>query len=623
MSLTQALSTAVNGLRVNQAGLSLVASNVANAETPGYVRKTAAQITTIAGREGVGVRIASINRELDQYIQRQMRVESSGAAYAGQRAELYARLQSVYGTPGSTSTLENLYNSFMNSLQALATTPESSAARNSVISAAQVLAQQLNGTSNDIQALRGDAELGLADAIGQANEAMSRIAQINQQVAGLSSDTATVANLLDQRDVYIDRLAQLMDINVVRNGDNQVSVFTNSGVQLVGISAAKLVFDAQGSMSPAAQWSSDPSQRGVGTIALQSSDGSAVDLVATHAIRSGKIAAYLEMRDQVLVQAQTQIDEIAAAMARAVSDRTTDGTAVTSGAQNGFDIDVGSLIDGNSVRVSYTDTLTGAKRTLTLMRVDDPTALPLQNSATADPNDRVIGLDFSGGIGSVIGQLTAALGSSGPQFSNPSGTTLRILDDGAGNSVAIDAVTATATVNGLTAGVPELALFVDVNGPYSGAIRSSGSQSIGFAGRIAVNRNLVADPSRLVVFQTTPLTSAGDGTRPNFLYDRLNDGTLTFAPRSGIGAANAPFAGTIQSFLRQVLSQQGQEAAAAESLKQGQEVVYNALQQRFNESAAVDIDQEMAHLLSLQNAYGANARVLTTIKEMLDTLLKL
>ena len=62
---------------------------------------------------------------------------------------------------------------------------------------------------------------------------------------------------------------------------------------------------------------------------LKGPNGGDVDLIASNSIRSGEIAAYLEMRDEVLVQAQTQLDEIAAAMARALSDRTIDGTAVT------------------------------------------------------------------------------------------------------------------------------------------------------------------------------------------------------------------------------------------------------------------------------------------------------
>jgi flagellar hook-associated protein 1 FlgK len=623
MSLSQALATAVSGMRVNQAGLSIVAANVANAETPGWVRKTATQVPVASGPVGVGVRISAINRELDQYIQRQMRMESSGASYAGLRAQFFDRLQSVYGQPGAVSTLENAYNEFASSLQVLTTSPEMSSARSAVVNAAQVLAQQLNGMTADVQSLRGDAELGLADAVSRANEAMQRITQINRQLATASAGDATTASLLDQRDVYIDQLAKLMDINVIRGDFNQLSVFTNSGIQLVGINSATLAFDAQGAMNPAAQWSNDPAKRSVGTIVLKGPNGSDVDLLASNAIRSGEIAAYLEMRDEVLVQAQTQLDEIAAAMARALSDRSVDGAAVTAGPQSGFDIDLSNLIDGNTVRVAYTDVASGQQRTLTLMRVDDPDALPLPASSTANPNDQVLGVDFSGGMASVISQLSSALGLTGLQFSNPSGNTLRVLDDGIANKVNVDAASATHTVTSLTGGVEELPFFVDGNAAYTGAITSGGPQALGFAGRIAVNSNLISDPSRLVVFQTSPLTPSGDATRPNFLYDRLNNAVLTFSPQTGIGAATAPFSGSIHSFMRQVVSQQGAAAEAAANLDQGQQVVYNALQQRFNDSAAVNIDQEMATLLSLQNAYAANARVLTTVKEMLDQLLRI
>jgi flagellar hook-associated protein 1 len=623
MGLSQSLATAVTGMRVNQTGLSIVAANVANAETPGYTRKTASQIPVSAGNFGAGVRIAAINRELDLYIQRQMRVESSGASYAGLRAELYSRLQSVYGVPGSVGTLETSFNDFLGSLQALSTTPESVAARSAAVNSAQLLTQQLNSMSTDIQALRGDAEFGLSDAIGKANEAMRRVAEINAQLATASAGDATTSNLLDRRDTYIDQLAQMMDIVVVRGDFNQVSVFTNSGVQLVGVNASTLEFDAQGSMNPLAQWSNDPTLRNVGTIVLKGAGGGDVDLISSGAIRSGTIAAYLEMRDQVLVEAQTQLDEMAAAMARALSDRTVNGTPVVVGAQAGFDIDLSSLLDGNSVRVTYTDNTSGSQRVLTLMRVDDTGALPLSNSATTDPNDRVVGIDFSAGMASILAQVSAALGASGLQASNPAGNTLRILDDGATNNVNLDAVSATHTVSSLTGGTPELPFFVDGNALYSGAQRSVGTQTVGFAGRISVNLNLTADPSRLVVMQTAPATAAGDATRPNFLFDRLNNGLLTFSPESGIGGAAAPFNGPIRSYLRQVISQQGAAAEAAANLKQGQDVVFNALQTRFNDNAAVNIDQEMAHLLELQNAYAANARVLTTVKEMLDMLLRM
>ena len=507
MSLSQALATAVAGLRVTQTGLSIVAGNVANAETPGYVRKTATQIETAAGDAGISVRVDAVNRILDQYVQRQLRVEISGASYATTRAQFYDQLQRTYGEPGSDSTLESVFNKFMNTLQALATSPDSVAARSTLLSAAQVLAQQLNGASTDIQGLRSSAELALSDAIARANDAMTRISEINQQLSTAGDNSATTANLLDQRDAYIEELAKLMDIRVIPNDHNQVTVFTNSGIQLVGIAAAHLSFDAQGSMTPTSQWSADPARRTVGTIRLTGVNGGDVDLIASNAIRSGDIAAFLEMRDRILVEAQEQLDALASAMASALSDVTTAGTAVTVGNQAGFDVDLAGLSAGNTVRLSYTDHLTGEEQVVTLVRVDDPGALPLPDTTSFEPGDKVIGIDFSSGLASIVSQLGSALATSGLQFSNPSGTTLRVLDDGAINRIDVNSVSVTRTVTSLTSGSAQLPFFLDAAIPFTGAITALGPQSAGLSARIRVNPGLLADPSRLVVYQAAPPTS--------------------------------------------------------------------------------------------------------------------
>jgi flagellar hook-associated protein 1 FlgK len=82
----------------------------------------------------------------------------------------------------------------------------------------------------------------------------------------------------------------------------------------------------------------------------------------------------------------------------------------------------------------------------------------------------VIGIDFSGGMGSVLTQLNAALGGAGLQFSNPSGSTLRVLDDGAAGLADVNAASVTTTTTSLTSGGPELPLFTDGGYPYSGTI---------------------------------------------------------------------------------------------------------------------------------------------------------
>ncbi|RDV05180.1 flagellar hook-associated protein FlgK [Undibacter mobilis] len=621
MSLSQALISSIAGLNTTQSNLALVSANVANAGTPGYVRKTANQVATAANGTAVGVRTVSVQRELDSYVQRQLRTENSGASYASIRAQFYNQLQSVYGQPGSATALDTVYNNFTSSLQTLASSPDDASAQAGVVGTARLLAEQLNSMTSQIQSLRNAAELGLSDSVSQANDAMQHIASINSQLSGVGTIDSSAALLLDQRDAYIDKLSKLMDINVVPGDRNQVTVFTNSGVQLVSRTASTLGFDATGSVSANTTWNADPDKRGVGTLTLTSANGSTVDLIQTNAIRSGEIAGYLQMRDQDLVQAQTQLDAFAAVMSSALSNTTTQGTAVTSGAQSGFDVDISGLSAGNTITINYTDGLTHTPRTLTLMRVDDPKALPLPNDATANPNDRVVGIDFSGGMSTVFGQIASAISSTGMVASNPSGSTLRILNDGPGNIVTVNGVSTTKTATSLTGGGSQMPFFTDGSSVYSGAIDGRGSQLTGLAGRISVNVGLIASPSALVKY--TSGVASGDSTRPDFLYKQLSSSTQLFPSGTGIGTTAAPFSGSMSTYLRQVISVQGQNADAAANLKQGQDVVQNALRQRFDDASSVNIDQEMANLLTLQNAYSANARVLSAVKDMLDTLMKL
>jgi flagellar hook-associated protein 1 FlgK len=620
MSLSQALSTSVAGLRATQTGLALVASNIANAQTPGYVRKTLVQETTSASESGSSVRIAAINREIDTYVQRQLRVETAGGAYASLRADFYQRLQQLYGAPGSDSALETVFNKFTSAVQELAASPEAPAARSAALSSAQVLAQHLNGMTTDIQSLRSDAESGIADAVARANDAMQKIATLNAQLTNASGASAAVASWEDQRDMYVDQLSELMDVRVVVGDHKEYNVFTSSGVQLVGTQASKLAFNSQGMVTPATQWSADRSQSNLGTLELVSSTGSSIDLITNKSIRSGKIAAFLEMRDQVLVQAQDQLDALAAAMAQTLSDETVAGSAVTTGAQSGFDLDVGGLLPGNSINLTVTDHQTNRQRQITIVRVDDPAALPLKNTATLDPNDEVIGVDFSHGLASVISQLNTKLNGK-VLFSNPAGTTLRVLDDGLPNLSDVTAASITRTVSGLSSGSLTMPFFVDATSPYSGALTRNGPQSLGFAGRIAVNPALIGDPSKLVLYSTT--TSAGDPARPDFIYQHLATTSLAFSPRSGLGTAATPFVGTLPTLLRQVLSQQGDAASSATSLSEGQTVVVNNLKQRVADQANVNVDQEMANLMTLQTAYGANARVMSAVKDMLEYLMRM
>jgi flagellar hook-associated protein 1 len=617
MSVTQALAAALAGINVTQQGLSVIAGNVANANTPGYVDENTVQVETgTAGLSGTSVDVVGINRSLNTLLQSQLWTETSGGSYADTTSRIYQQLQQIYGTPGSSSSFDAIYNNFTSALQSLSTSPGSYSAQSAALSAAQGVAQNLNSMTTTIQQLRTQAEQGIAGDVQTANNTLQQIAQINLQLEGSNADSTT-ATLKDQRDQDITQLAQLMNIRVIQNPNNQISVFTGTGLQLVGgPQASQLTFNNLGTLSAKSQWSANPGQDTAGTISLVAPGGSSTDLIADGSIQSGEIAAYVNMRDNVLPQAQAQLDEMANQMSQALSNQTTSGTAVSASGQSGYSVDIGSLSPGNTVQVTYTDS-GNTQHTITIVSLGQGGSRPLQASPS-NPNNQIIGIDFSGGVSSVATQLSSVFGSN-LQFSNSSGTLLQVLNRN-GTSNVVNSMSATSTATSFTGGTSQLPLFTDGNQLVTGALTSDGSQTTGLAGRIQVNSALAASQGSLVAYAAN--TSAGDGTRPNFILNQVTNALLTYSPSSGIGTQQAPYTGTLSNYLSQIASQQAQAATAATNLQQGQATVVSALQQRFNNQSGVNIDTEMSNLIQLQNAYSANARVMSTIQSMISTLMQ-
>src|SRR5262249_15610726 len=144
----------------------------------------------------------------------------------------------------------------------------------------------------------------------------------------------------------------------------------------------------------------------------------------------------------------------------------------------------------------------------------------------------------------------------------------------------------------------------------------------GLAGRITINPALLANPSALSVFSTSPPTPSGDNTRSDFLFTQLTSATFSVSPQTGLGSAAQPFKATISDYLQQFIGQQGNAASLAKSVQQGQSVVVSTLQEKFDSTSAVNIDSEMTNLIQVQNAYAANAHVMSVVQSMMQTLLQ-
>ncbi len=192
--------------------------------------------------------------------------------------------------------------------------------------------------------------------------------------------------------------------------------------------AAQLSFNPQGTLRPNTLYNAaDPSKSNVGTITINFPHGGSYDLVATNSIRSGKIAALSRTaRQHPGAGASADRPVLRRRMASALSDKTTAGTAAPASAapQAGYDLDLAGMQSGNVIhhhlqgqhlRASQQQSVDHARRR-------SERRCRSGNTATLDPNDEVLGIDFSGGMGSVHrpAQCRARPRRRNLSFSNPS-----------------------------------------------------------------------------------------------------------------------------------------------------------------------------------------------------------
>lgn len=616
MSLGVTLTNALSGMRTSQQGLDILSRNVANSGTPGYHRQSLV-LSEVNGSGSSHVRLAGIDRAFSQSLQSQILTETGRAGATGATAEFMSRLELLFGKPGDVNSLDTQYSNFENSLTNLAASPEDFAARTEVVSRAQTLAGNLNYLSNSIQEMRRETEAQISSHVADLNRNLSALQRINEQLVDTSRDDGSRMALLDERDRLLTSVSEVIDVRVAYNENNgTVNVTTKSGIGLLDVEASTFEFENAGNLSPHSLFDRDPAENSVGTLTLRTPSGLALDLVSQNVLQSGRLAALVDLRDNTLVEAQAQLDEIAAGLSTALSTTTEDGTAVSSGGADGFNLDLSTIQPGNSFTLNYTES--GDDKTVRVVRIDDPAKLPFDE--TGADGVRTIGLDFSGGIGAVATALDTALGA-GISVSNPSGDTIQILDDGAGATTDVNSLSSTYTVTGAQDGTSAMPLFTDgTSAAYTGSLDGS-TQRLGFAARIQVNQAVLNDSSLLVKYDAG--TAAGDNTRPNFLLDRLGSATFEASTDTGLSQINAKLSGNVRTLIEQTINYQGNQVQATQQNADAQSMVMESLSLRQEEAFGVDVDTEMARLIELQNSYAANARVVAIAKELIDTLLSI
>jgi flagellar hook-associated protein 1 FlgK len=306
-SITQALRTAQSGLLVNQQTLNVVANNIANVNTIGYSRKIVAAESQVIAGVGVGVTISQISRRVDEGLLKSLRIELGKLNALTIQNGYYARTQDLFGSPEDNTSLSHIMDKFVQSLETLALSPDKSVQQSDVLRRAQDAVQLLQDMSNTIQELRLQADVSIRDKVVDMNAIVARIDQLNDDIVKNSSSGLDVSDLKDQRDLQLDTLSEYIGIRFFFRGDGDVVVFSAGGRTLVDTIPPKITHVAAATISAT-------STHGQGNIA-----GIYVGNVEerndiTDELTAGQLKGLVDLRDKVLPNMQSQLDELAAEM---------------------------------------------------------------------------------------------------------------------------------------------------------------------------------------------------------------------------------------------------------------------------------------------------------------------
>lgn len=304
-SITQALRTAQSGLLINQQTLNVVANNIANVNTEGYSRKIVRAESQVVNGVGVGVTVSDIVRQVDEGLLKSIRIELGELNAFIVQENYFSRTQDLFGAPGENSSLSHIVEEFVASLESLATAPDKTIQQAEVLRRAQDVVLTLQNMSATIQELRLQADAAIADIATDMNKTIARIDELNDNIISNSSVNRDVTDLRDQRDMQLDALSKLVDIRYFFRNDGDVVVFTSGGRTLVDTVPPTITHTAASSLSATITHSEgDISGFYVGNVEARND--------ITTEIRGGQLKGLIDLRDTILTNMQSQLDEFAA-----------------------------------------------------------------------------------------------------------------------------------------------------------------------------------------------------------------------------------------------------------------------------------------------------------------------
>jgi len=616
------LSLGRSGVLAFQKALNATGDNVANADTPGFVRRRAVLATQPVGRggplerapmAGAGVRVAGVGRDVDALKANAARVASGDQARMGARLDWLQRLESL----ATTAAVAPRLGRFFDAGTALATAPTQAAARAGFLDAADDAASGFNRLGQDLDTLEQDIRAEAALSARRVNDLAAALVRVNEQLRRGDDGDAASNSLMDNRDGLLRQLADEVRISISEGRRGVVEVklgFGPSAVTLVPTAgnAARI------GVAPDGQ-----------TVLLNPEfDATPLRLPA-----SGRLAGLLEASGEI-IRARAALDGQASQFAALINDWHSggiDGLGVAGSplfATTGVETRVGKANAGNApVDVVLGDgsvpdpsgyRLIAETAGFSLVRGDGSASVTGPGPLALD------GLTITIGAGAVAGDVWDMQPQTGAQ-----GLSLRPL------APAQVAAAARWQVDG-----PPDALLLPSIGSDATALALPGGNTTPPPWRITIipgGQAEVRDPTGVALLATVPADGSlieGPGVR--FAVPAAAEGTVFRIAPTPPGAQDNRNAlalaarraqpgpnGTLEAQLDAELAAIGAQVADTRRLESATAALKEDTARANAAISGVDLELEAAELTRLQAAYRANAQIISVARDLLDQILGL
>ncbi len=576
-TIFDALNIGVSGLYVSKMAINVTGNNVANVNTPGYSKERvdilpSMPLVEYAGVFGTGAEVSQIISTRNTLIDKRVRNANEEMNFYNKLNNTLDEIQSVFNEENGVG-LKGAMEQFFNAWHALSLNPDLETARQQVIEKGLTLSKALRDAYSSLQQIRNGLDDSVSYTITQINSLAKRIAQLNYEIAKAELGDKDHANTLrDERSRLIEKLTGLANVTILegsydKNSKPEMTILLGgmpivSGKDYNELSALKLKGEKYN------------------RVYFVESSGAKIDI--TGRITNGSLGAILKLRDRTVPEYQNDVDKIASTLIQKVNELHSAGAGLTPYSQ----------IEG-------------------IYPADPHAALSITQAT---------GLDIPVKTGSFKVKVVDSKGNDVGVFTVPvNGDDHLIKESPTDTHSVID------RFNNVLQGYAMMSIspagnvqITAING-YKFAFTYDSSNFLAalglntfFSGHgaqdINVNTLLQNDPSKIAAGKTL---EPGDSSNAQKIAQIQLDKVMVNNTQ------------TVDEYYNAFLGKIGATKQRFDEIYKAKQAVYQQLKTTQQSLEGVSLDEEAANLIKFQRAYQANAKYISIVDQMTQTLINM